>query len=538
MYILDEDNQMVSPGDTGELVIGGVGVGRHYLNRPEQNEKSFLKDPFSNDPTARLYKSGDLVSVLPDGRILYKGRSDNQVKINGFRIELGEIEHILQDHPMVNQAACKLYESAGHKKIAAYLTGNSALDKDEIQRYSEENLPSYMMPSIYIFQDKIPVNHNGKIDRNALPEPVVTSLGKREIILPANNNEIILTTIWQELFGIEKIGVQDNFFYLGGDSLMSVRMINRANEAGLNLNLYQFFENPTIEALAKSAIKQKAELKDSILIPINPAGNKSALFAIPAGDGNYKEYNSLSNMLGDAQPVYYFLPNGNHDNKNLLSGIGDIARKYCEEIHIAFPDGEINLIGFSFGGFIAYEMARQLTEQGRKVSNLILLDVYIQDSFYPIYKGSFLGRKSKRLKYIVRSGIKKNLAKRISARLPDMNDTDIVWSFSNDPIIKILGSYSGDFKPWMNLKKGDYKVANNIAYHAYEFREYIGNITLVKAQDHPAPDKKYDPSMGWKRFSNFEKINFIEVPGHHDSMMKEPYFANIAKIVKEVLDKN
>ena len=254
VYILDSNLQPVPVGVPGELHIGGLGVTRGYFNRSELTSEKFIPNPFSREPGVRLYKTGDLARYRPDGNIEFLGRIDHQVKIRGFRIELGEIESVLGQHPGVRQAVVLAREDvAGDKRLVAYIVpdGGESLSISVLRQYLKEKLPEYMVPNAYLMLEKFPLTPNGKIDRKALLTP--TGLRpelKSTYVAPQTEIDRTITAIWREVLRLEKIGINDNFFEVGGHSLLAIRVISRINKAfQVDLPLPSFFESPTIAGL-------------------------------------------------------------------------------------------------------------------------------------------------------------------------------------------------------------------------------------------------------------------------------------------------
>jgi amino acid adenylation domain-containing protein len=279
IYILDEAMQPVPVGVPGELYIGGVGVARGYHNRPELTAEKFIRDPFSQQEGARLFKTGDLVRYRADGAIEFLGRIDFQVKIRGFRIELGEIEAVLNQHPAVKEVVVTAREDTpGNKRLVAYLVPTQAnstrqegdvtpvllspqetgLSIEELRNFLKDKLPFYMVPAVFLFLDAMPLLPNGKVNRKALPAPDMSRPDLEEVfVAPRTPTEEKLARIWSEVLGLDKIGIRDNYFDLGGASIQSLEIISKANEAGLTLALESLFEFQTIEELA-SAIDRGA----------------------------------------------------------------------------------------------------------------------------------------------------------------------------------------------------------------------------------------------------------------------------------------
>ncbi|MFK8102722.1 MAG: amino acid adenylation domain-containing protein, partial [Saprospiraceae bacterium] len=251
LYILDPTLELVPKGMTGELYIGGKGLARAYLNRPALTEEKFIASPFNEGE--RLYRTGDMVAWLPDGNIAFKGRIDNQVKIRGQRVELGEIEAKLLTAPTVLSAIVVAQSSvSGMKRLVAYVVVNGEYDKSKIITYLKTQLPDYMVPSIMMELEHIPLTVNGKVDKKALPEVSAADLLTNEYVAPRNNIEATIVNIWKELLGIDKIGVHDDFFELGGHSLLATRMVSAIrSELSMELPIKEVFLNTTVASQAE-----------------------------------------------------------------------------------------------------------------------------------------------------------------------------------------------------------------------------------------------------------------------------------------------
>jgi len=253
-YILDKNLQLVPIGIPGELHIGGLGLARGYLNRPELTQEKFIANPFSNDPNARLYKTGDRVRYLKDGNIEFIGPLDNQVKIRGFRIELGEIEVVLSQHPQVRQTVVIVQEDKPvNQQMVAYFIANSEQSiTNELRSFLKSKLPEYMVPSAFVKLDALPLTPNGKVDRRALPKPEKEDTVTTKFVPPCTPVEEQLASIWASVIGIERVGIHDNFFELGGHSLLATQVISRIRQAfEVELPLRALFEAPTVAELGE-----------------------------------------------------------------------------------------------------------------------------------------------------------------------------------------------------------------------------------------------------------------------------------------------
>jgi acyl carrier protein len=255
VYILDAQKQLVPIGVPGELYIGGVGVTRGYLNRPELTAERFIPNPFSKDSGSRLYKTGDLVRYLPDGNIEYLGRIDHQVKIRGFRIELGEIEAVLRQHRAVEDAVVIGQEYDLHdKRLVAYVVPSQeqVLSTSELRHYLKQKLPDHMVPSAFVRLEALPLTPNDKVDRRALPMPDRIRSVEETFAPPLTPFEEVLASIWSEVLRLDSVGIHDNFFELGGHSLLATQVISRLPQAfGIELPLQTIFEAPTLGELSE-----------------------------------------------------------------------------------------------------------------------------------------------------------------------------------------------------------------------------------------------------------------------------------------------
>ncbi|MBC9909502.1 non-ribosomal peptide synthase/polyketide synthase [Chitinophaga varians] len=249
-YILDSARRPVPVGVPGELFIGGIQVANGYLNNPSLTAEKFVDDTFSGN-NGKLYRTGDLACWLADGNIAYLGRIDDQVKLRGYRIELGEIENALLQHPDIREAVTAVKaDSAGHKRLVAYLTGDQLPDRETLSAFLRDRLPEYMIPVQFIQIAAIPLTPNGKVDKKALPVPDTDTLSGNAFVAPRNETEAQLAAIWQNLLNVQQVGIYDNFFELGGDSIITIQAVSRARKAGLNLHPADLFRYQTIAGLA------------------------------------------------------------------------------------------------------------------------------------------------------------------------------------------------------------------------------------------------------------------------------------------------
>jgi surfactin family lipopeptide synthetase A len=379
VVILDKKLQPVPIGVAGELHIGGIGIGCGYLNRPELTAQKFIKNPFSTEADARLYKTGDLARYLPDGTIEYLGRLDHQVKIRGFRIELGEIESVLESHAAVREAAVVAREDVpGDKRLVAYVTlqaGESA-STSELQQHLQQQLPAFMVPSAFVLLEKMPISSNGKLDRRALPAPEITREASEDAYVePTSLVQGQLVQIWEELLDVRPIGIKDNFFSLGGHSLLAARLIEKIHQVcGKKIALATLFAGPTVEQLAIAMTQDVSSTDYTSVVAVQASGSLRPFFFLH-GDwtGGAFYCFTLARSLGADQP-FYVLETYKTAGLRKLSCLEEMAAAHVEALRAAQPEGPYRLGGFCNGGLLAYEVARQLEEAGEQVDFLGLIN--------------------------------------------------------------------------------------------------------------------------------------------------------------------
>jgi amino acid adenylation domain-containing protein len=364
-YVVDREGQPVPPGVAGELWLAGAGLARGYLGRPELTAERFTPDPFAIRPGERVYRTGDLVRFRGDGELEFLGRIDHQVKVRGFRIELGEVEAALVSHPAVEDCVCVVRDSA----LVAYLAGT--VEADDLRAFLGRRLPEYMVPSVFVLLDALPRTPNGKVDRKALPAPEQT---RRETAFepPQDEVELRLARIWENLLGVGRVGRRESFFALGGHSLLAIRVLGAIErDFGRQLPLAALMQAPTIERLA-ALIRQGASPSRSLLVPLRP-GSGTPLFLVHPVGGNVFCYLPLASHLED-RPLYGIqAPDfGALPEPRTIEAM---AALYVEALREVQPVGPYRLAGWSLGGVVAYEMARQLEAEGREVTLLAMIDV-------------------------------------------------------------------------------------------------------------------------------------------------------------------
>ncbi|MBO9619957.1 MAG: amino acid adenylation domain-containing protein, partial [Niabella sp.] len=383
VYILDENLTAVTQGSEGELYIGGAGVTKGYINRPELTAEKFIDDKFSVITGEKMYKTGDLGRVLKNGEIQFLGRKDNQIKLRGNRIEKEEIEYQLKLQKNIKDAIVTVYEdSVKNARLVAYLTLKEQVSPDGIAELIsnckgalKKVLPEHMVPSNYEIISAIPLLPSGKINLKALPRPNIQE-AVAEYKAPETELEKILVEIWTNHIGINNIGIHDNFFDLGGTSLIAVKTkIQIEKLTNRRLSPSVLFKYPTIQQLA-AAVNNFTEEPYKSLVPIQPKGVKMPLYIVHGIGLNVLKFRSLALDLGADQPVYGL--QGITDGSESQDTIEEIASFYIEEILRQNPTGPYIIGGYSIGGVIAYEMVKQLKKAGKDVRGLIIFDTALQ----------------------------------------------------------------------------------------------------------------------------------------------------------------
>jgi aspartate racemase len=529
IYILDKYGNPVPVGVPGELHIGGPSLARGYLNRPDLTAEKFIPHPFGTEPGARLYKTGDLARYLTDGNIEFLGRVDHQVKIRGFRIEPGEIEATLGQHPAVREAVVLAQEDApGEKRLVAYVVAERdlLLTANELRGFLKQKLPEYMVPSAYVLVDALPLMLNGKVDRRALPaagraRPEL----EKALMAPRDALELQLTHLWEEVLGIQSIGVRDNFFELGGHSLAAVRLFALIEKRlGKRLPLAAVFQGATIEHLATLLRQQAKPAPLSSLVAIQPDGNERPLFLVHPAGGQVFPYLHLARYLGSDQPCYGLQARGLEQGQDPHTRIEDMATYYIEALQAVQPEGPYCLGGWSMGGAVAFEMAQQLHAQGQRVALLALLDSRIPASDEKLAEQDF---EATLLVDVVRyfglpldPGDLSRLPKdEVLARvLEQAKKAGLV-----PPEVEVSQAHR-----FVELCKADFHATRNYVVHRYP-----GRIILFKASEDPAGTSS-DPTLGWGEWAA-GGVEVHAVPGNHANMVYAPYVGVLAEKLKSCL---
>lgn len=533
LYILNTDDQLVSPGLTGEIVIAGDGVGQGYLNRPDLTSEKFIKNPFSKDSNAMLYRTGDLGKLLPSNEILCLGRLDHQIKIRGYRIEPEEIEKTFISLNDINEAVV-----LGHNdNLIAFVKPSNfeKIDNEQINQWKTglaKELPSYFVPSQIKLIKEFPTTPNGKLDRQALLNLETIKIDLDNISKPKTDTQKLVSTIWKKHLNLDVIDIRNNFFELGGNSLIAIQVMNDIeNETGERLPLSSLFEYSTIEEFSELLCSENKIETWNTLVPIKPKGNKPPIYIVHGAGLEVLIFNELAGNLDDNQPVYGLQAKElfNTNNNEQYNTIEKIAAHYVDVILKKNPDGPFSLAGYSFGGIIAYEMARKLKELNKKINMVGLFDTVIESHFH--YKSPLKKKRALR-RY------------RNKRRLHFFKEMTKSWK---------------NFKHHLNRKKEfilnkHVRTENfNTAQDQLKYEEFLKTekiIQPIKSRYFMSPQnievdlfraeektKYVDDSIfvSWNKFA-LKGVNIHKIPGNHDTILSTKHIEEVASVFQKVLD--
>jgi aspartate racemase len=514
IYILDKNLQPQPVGIAGDLFVSGPGLARGYLNRPEITAEKFVRDPFSNEPGARMYKTGDLARYLASGEIEFAGRTDDQVKIRGYRVELEEIEAVLGSHAGVREVVVAARENAaGEKTLAAYVVParEQVPTTSELRLYLKQKLPHYMVPSAFVLLEAMPKTPNGKVDKRGLPAPKASDFAEpQEFVAPTDELETQLARIWETVLDKKPVGIRDNFFELGGHSLLAARLMHRIEQSlGQRLPLAALLQAPTVEQLAGLLRQEKWSSSWSSLVEIQPEGSRPPFFVVHGVGGNVVGFRDLALHLGADQPFYALQPQGLDGKRPCLTSIPQMAERYIQEIRRVQPEGPYRIGGYSFGGLVAYEMAQQLEAQGEDTALLALFDTY---------PGKVESRGSQL----------KNLA-----GLPLKEQISFVLKKGTFVLMTLRKRLELQMLPraLRNVKQACSKAAGE-----YDVKPYSGRVTLFRVKE-KSVGSLHDPYAIWWRVAA-GGVDLREISGDHLSLLKEPQVRLFAAELGDCLEQS
>ncbi|WP_435021128.1 amino acid adenylation domain-containing protein [Tundrisphaera sp. TA3] len=486
-YVLDPALHPVPVGMPGELYLGGLGVARGYLGRPGQTAAAFVPDPFGDRPGALLYRTGDRARWRADGVLEFLGRVDDQAKVRGFRVEPGEVEAALLARPDVREAAVIVRDGA----LIAYAAG-SDLDPKTLRSDLKSRLPRHLVPSSFVILDALPITPSGKVDRQALPTPDAEARPDG-VQPPRDAIEAGLVSLWEEILGGRRVGIDDDFFDVGGYSLLAVRLLTQVEERfGRRVALADLIQGPTVEELAALIRGDDKPRQWTHLVHLASGGAGDPLFCIHAAGGGILSYHGLAGLVGAERPVIAVQALGLDAGTSPLDDIGVMADRYLAEMRARQPSGPYHLCGWSMGGAIAFEMAQRLREAGEEVATLILIDMVVPGP---------------------------NFAPSTEAGLKAAFDRDIARAgWGKDDIRNRLTPEQTD--RLRNLFRHHYRAIN-----AYKPQPYPGPMTLIRSAENRGRG-----ALGWDAVVS-GPIAIHDIDADHHTLLREPNLATVAGLI-------
>lgn len=533
-YVVDHRLHPVPIGVPGELLIGGDGLARGYLNQPELTRQRFVTLQLGGHER-RAYRTGDIVKWRPDGRLEFLGRRDFQVKLRGFRIELEEIEHALMSHPAVKDAAVVAWREADSdiRLVAHYipLTGHTP-PISELRDHIRTSLPEYMCPSFFVEHSSFPLTPNGKVDRKALPPPNLSTARSSDVPEePKSDLEARLLQIWQETLKVP-VKVDDNFFDLGGHSLLAARMFLRIEEqVGVRIPLAALFRYPTVRDLAGSIEEISAPTCWRPLVPIQPAGTRPPLFLVHGAEGNVMLYRNLARHLGPQQPVYGLQSLGLDGTDVPGLTIQKLAAAYCEEIRSVQPVGPYYVGGYCLGGTIALEIALQLKKANEPVALVALLETYNIKSRPPISPSLRLFHGLQNLLFQAGNVIRSNGDPHFffEKLRTELGRISLHIDVARRGITRAVDRSAQ--LSYLHLKV---KQQNHHAQEAYNPGEYDGAVALFRSvTSYRGLD---DPHYGWRDVA-LRGVRVFEMSNYPHGSLNEPFVQTLAQTLRAELDR-
>ncbi|GAB3947705.1 amino acid adenylation domain-containing protein [Spirosoma harenae] len=541
VYILDEHLNLLPEGSVGEIYLAGDGVARGYLNRPELTSEKFVPNPFDPAKSRTMYRTGDLGKFMDDGEIHCLGRIDQQVKVRGYRIELGEIEHALVTQPGISEAVVLAREDRpGDQRLIAYLVAKPPLSESAFNNQIrvwrsklQDSLPSYMVPTDFVSLPQLPITPNGKIDKNALPKPAsVVAAEKKEQAEPATPTEKLISSIWKDALHLDTISIDTDFFELGGHSMIAVQVMTQLEkETGKRLPLSTLLTYPTVRKLAQLVQTDEKSTAWKSLVPIKPQGSKVPIYIIHGIGLNLLNFSSLISYMDAGQPIYGLQAKGLDGEDEPLDSMEEIAAFYITEVLQQNPTGPYAIAGYSFGGYVALEMARQLKAMGKEVKLLAMFDTNAQESDTNKSLGDWLQRKILRqfpkLIWFTRSLIRQPIT--------TLRYQQEYVARQVDRVLKATGVRKEPEPEVVVLDQLNKIIQKHeIAFEKYTMKPYDGIVDLFKAQVrlYFVDDNKF---LGWKKYA-IKGVRVHNVPGDHEQMLLPPNDKIFAETLQRALD--
>lgn len=533
IYILDRRLQSVPVGIPGELYIGGVALARGYINRADLTAERFIPDPFSLTLGARLYRTGDKASFLPDGNIEFQGRIDAQTKIQDSRVELAEIESTLLKHPEVKSAlVVAIEDESGDNRLVAYITtkSKSRINTDALREFLKQRLHDHFLPSTFVTLDNLPSIQSSKADRSAVfASDLVRPRPDRDFVAPRDVIESRLASIWEETLNIHTIGVQDNFFDLGGNSLLALRMMAGIKcQFGQEVPLASMFTEGTIERLADHLRGHRVLSPLLPLVQIQSQGDRPPFFCVHPAGGDVFCYGELARRLGAGRPFYGFQAKGLDCQQEPHARIEHMAADYVKAMLSVQPGGPHILGGWSLGATVAFEMAQQLSASGLEVAMVVLVDPP-----EPVRAMKHSSRHGAIATGLLVEELQGVFGKRLPLSESEFADMeldqqfDLLMEWTRVVHIGSSAVNTPNLECYLQVLK-----YNLQALQSYQIKKYSGRVVILRAKDRiNSTDLMHD----WTPYLTGRVETHI-IPGNHFSMMRPPHVPVLAEVLKKCLD--
>ena len=510
--VLDPRGRRTPVGDVGELFLGGPGLAIGYLNRPKLTAECFVRRPSPDDPSRRLYRTGDRVRLRADGVLEFVGRRDDQIKIRGVRIEPGEVAEAIEQLPGVLAAAVLAEDFGDDRRLKAFVAAEpgAVVSADRIRSALRASLPIHLIPSEIIPLDRLPMTPHGKLNRRALSSRSAVERGRssRPQTPPRDPTEWQVAGVWAEVFG-RAVGVSEDFFAIGGDSLGAMALLaGLQRRLRVTLPVSALLERPTVAGLAETIRRGRDPRSWSPLVPLQPEGARPPLFCVHPGGGGVLCYAELSRALGPEQPFYGLQAPGVDAGLPPLRTIDAMAELYLEALRSVRPAGPFLLGGWSLGGVVAYEMARRLEAEGRSPARLVLLDAGFVYAFAV-------------LRALIPSD--RPLASYLGA-----DRSSLFPEFRRHAID--VGIIPRGARPSQAGRIFEVFMANVEAMLGYRPGPYSGPVSLLVA-DEPFADRGRDPRDEWRGLC--DDLEILGVPGNHLTMIARPHVDRLGSILAD-----
>ena len=528
IYVLDKQHNPVPIGVPGEIYIGGASVAQGYLKRPALTAEKFIHLNL-NGKTQYLYKSGDAARWRADGNLEFMGRLDNQIKLRGLRIELGEIETALIRHPLVKEAVVLMVDTESTPFLSAYVVLKEPVDDLNyvLRSWLESQVPSYMVPSAYVVLEAFPLTPNGKVNRNALPVPNRQPIQKR-YMAPRDSLELRLTLLWEKVLDKSPLSIKDNFFEIGGDSLLAIRLISTINrEFGKQIPLHTIFQNSTIEQLTTVLRQSGATSHWNPLVCLQPQGAKTPLFCVHAAGGIVFRYLQVASLLGTERPFYGIQARGIEHGDEPYASIEEMAADYVKAIRTIQPHGPYLLAGWSFGGSVAFEMARMLEQEGENVPLVLMIDA--PSPYVDGYEPDDVEFMLERLRPAAGLALTEVYAQ-------GSRQNQLIYLFKEQKLAGLLAP-DIDFKD-AELRMKIHMHHNKIICEYRPVSPFQGKIIFFKPMEKiPFDSRMGNPITDWASFAR-QGIEVHEAPGNHFNMFSPVNGPVLARQIKACIEQS